>query len=87
MAGRGELGHNRGMATLVETAPLSIEDLDFRDEAAMDAFHEAWIESGRAKLLDDFRRLREMGIIDEFGNQLKTVIMPDMLDETADFGG
>ena len=33
------------------------------------------------------RRLREMGIIDEHGNQLKTVEPVDMLDPEADFGG
>jgi len=69
------------------TTPLNIASVDFRNEEEVNAFHEAWIASGQAKLQEDFRRLREMGIVDEQGNQLKTPIPPDMLDDTADFGG
>ena len=40
-----------------------------------------------AKMQDYFRRLREMGIVDAEGNQLKTIVPADMLDPDADFGG
>ncbi len=71
----------------VETKPLNIEDVDFEDEDAINAFDEALIDSGQAKFQDDCRRLREMGIIDAEGNQLKTIVPTDMLDPDADFGG
>ena len=75
------------MANTVAATPLNIELVNFDDEAELDAFHAAWMESGRAQVEDDFRRLREMGIIDEHGNQLITEVPPDMLDPDADFGG
>ena len=62
------------MPNTVETAKLNIEDVDFDDERAVDAFHEAWISTGQAKVQDDFRRLQEMGIVDAQGNQLKTYL-------------
>ena len=71
----------------VETTPLNIEDVDFDDNEAIKTFHEAWMASGHAKFQDDMRRLREMGIIDAEGNQLKTIVPADMLDPDADFGG
>ena len=75
------------MANTVETTPLNIEAVNLDDEREVDAFHEAWIATGQAKVQDDFRRLREMGIVDAHGNQLKTVVSADMLDANADFGG
>ena len=75
------------MANTTETTPLNFEAVDFDDDDAMDAFHEAWSETGQAKLQDDFRRLREMGIVDAQGRQLKTIVPADMLDDSADFGG
>ncbi len=75
------------MANTVETTPLNIETVNLDDEREVDAFHEAWIATGQAKVQDDFRRLREMGIVDARGNQLKTVVSADMLDANADFGG
>ena len=75
------------MANTVETSPLNIEAVNLDDECEVDAFHEAWIATGQAKVQDDFRRLREMGIVDAHGNQLKTVVSADMLDANADFGG
>ena len=74
------------MDNTVETK-LNIEAVDFEDEDAINAFDEALIASCQAKVQDDFRRLREMGIIDADGNQLKTVVPADMLDPDADFGG
>lgn len=74
------------MANTAET-PLNIELVNFHDEAEVDAFHKAWMAPGYAKMMDDFRRLREMGIVDEHGNQLVTEIPADMLDPDADFGG
>ena len=41
----------------------------------------------QAKVQDDFLRLRELGIVDANGNQLKTVLPADMLNADADFGG
>ena len=75
------------MADTVDTTTLNIEAVDLDDERELDAFHEAWIATGLAKVQDDFRRLREMGIVDAHGNQLKTVVSADMLDANADFGG
>jgi hypothetical protein len=75
------------MANTVETTTLNIETVNFDDEREVDAFHEAWIATGQAKVQDDFRRLREMGILDAQGKQLKTVVPSDMLDADADFGG
>ncbi|MBA3916689.1 MAG: hypothetical protein H0X25_23145 [Acidobacteriales bacterium] len=75
------------MANTVETTPLNIETVNLDDEHEIDAFHEAWISTGQAKVQDDFRRLREMGIVDAHGKQLKTVVSADMLDANADFGG
>ncbi len=75
------------MANTVETTPLNIETVNLDDEREVDAFHEAWISTGQAKVQDDFRRLREMGIVDAHGKQLKTVVSADMLDANADFGG
>ena len=69
------------------TTPLNIAAVDFKNEAEVSAFYEALFDLGRAKVLDDFRRLREMGIVDEHGNQLKTPIPADMLDDAAEFGG
>jgi hypothetical protein len=77
----------RGMANTVETTPLNIEAVNLDDEREVDAFHEAWIATGQFKVQEDFRRLREMGIVDAHGNQLKTVVPADMLDANADFGG
>lgn len=70
-----------------EIKSLNIENVNFDDEAEVDAFDEAWMATGQAKMLDDFRRLREMGIVDADGNQLKTIVPADMLDPDADFGG
>ena len=75
------------MGTTIQVKPLNFEEVDLDNEEEVDAFHEAWIASGQAKVQDDFRRLREMGIVDAEGNQLKTIISPDMLDPDADFGG
>ena len=75
------------MANTVETTTLNIETVNFDDEREVDAFHEAWIATGQAKVQDDFRLLREMGILDAQGKQLKTVVPSDMLDADADFGG
>ena len=72
---------------MVETTPLNIEAVNLDDEREVDAFHEAWITTGQAKVQDDFLRLRELGIVDANGNQLKTVVPADMLDADADFGG
>ena len=69
------------------TTPLNIASVNFKDQDEVTAFYDAWIESGQAKVQDDFRRLREMGIVDEQGNQLKLPIPADMLDDSADFGG
>jgi len=81
------IDNRRGMDNPVETKPLNIEDVDFEDEDAINAFDEALIDSGQAKFQDDCRRLQEMGIIDAEGNQLKTIVPADMLDPDADFGG
>jgi len=75
------------MANPVQVTPLNREAINWDDEAEVDAFYEAWMDSGQAKLQDDFRRLREMGLIDAEGNQLKTIVPDDMLDPEADFGG
>ncbi len=75
------------MANSVETTPLNIETVNFDDEREIDAFHEAWISTGQAKVQDDFRRLREMGIVDSHGKQRETIVPADMLDGDADFGG
>ena len=75
------------MANMVETTPLNIEAVNLDDEREVDAFHEAWITTGQAKVQDDFLRLRELGIVDANGNQLKTVLPADMLNADADFGG
>jgi hypothetical protein len=76
-----------GMDNTVETKPLNIEDVDFEDDDAIDAFDEALFAIGHVKMMDDFRRLQEMGIVDADGNQLKTIVPADMLDPDADFGG
>jgi len=78
--------NKRSMAD-TEIKSLNIENVNFDDEAEVDAFDEAWMATGQAKMLDDFRRLREMGIVDADGNQLKTIVPADMLDPDADFGG
>ncbi len=75
------------MADVVEGARLNVEAVDFDDPAQEEAFEEAWIAIGMEKVREDFRRLREMGIVDEEGRQLKTDLPPDMLDDSADFGG
>ena len=75
------------MAKMVETTPVNIEAVNLDDEREVDAFHEAWITTGQAKVQDDFLRLRELGIVDANGNQLKTVLPADMLNADADFGG
>lgn len=75
------------MANTVETVPLDIEAVNLDDEHEVDTFHEAWIATGRSKIQEDFRRLRELGIVDAHGNQVKTVVPADMLDANADFGG
>jgi hypothetical protein len=75
------------MANMVETTPLNIEAVNLDDEREVEAFHEAWIATGHAKVQDDFLRLRKLGIVDVNGNQLKTVVPADMLDANADFGG
>ncbi len=69
------------------TTPLNVDTIDWKNEEEVNAFHEAWIASGQAKLQEDFRRLREMGIVDAQGNWLKKPIVADMLDDSADFGG
>lgn len=61
--------------------------LDLKNEAEVTAFYDALFVLGRAKVLGDLRRLREMGIVDEDGHQLKTSIPADMLDDSANFGG
>ena len=75
------------MANTVETAPLNIEAVNWDDECELDAFHEAWMATGQTKVQEDFRRLREMGIVDAHGKQLKTIVPADMLDADAEFGG
>ena len=52
------------MANMVATTPLNIEAVNLDDEREVDAFHEAWITTGQAKVQDDFLRLRELGIVD-----------------------
>src|ERR1022692_5279276 len=63
------IDNGRGMSNMVETTPLNIEAVNLDDEREVDAFHEAWIDTGQAKVQDDFRRLREMGIVDAHGKQ------------------
>lgn len=75
------------MANTVLVTPLNIELVNLADQREVNTFHDAWIASGQEKMLDDFRRLREMGIVDAQGNQLKDVVPTDMLDPNADFGG
>ena len=75
------------MANMVETTPLNIEAVNLDDELEVDAFQEAWIDTGQDKVQDDCLRLLELGIVDMNGNQLKTVVPADMLDANADFGG
>lgn len=75
------------MANAVLVTPLNIELVNLADQREVNNFHDAWIASGQEKMLDDFRRLREMGIVDAQGNQLKDVVPTDMLDPNADFGG
>ena len=75
------------MAHTFETKPLNIETVNFDDERELDAFHESWIATGEAKVQADFRRLREIGIADADGKQLKTIDPADMLNATSDFGG
>jgi hypothetical protein len=75
------------MANMVEASPLNIEAVNLDDEREVDAFHEAWIATGETRVQGDFRRLRELGIVDVNGNQLKTAVPADMLDANADFGG
>ena len=75
------------MASAVETTLLNIETVNFDKESELDAFHDAWIATGQANVQEDFRRLREMGIVDAHGNQLKTAVLADMLDANSDFGG
>ena len=75
------------MANTVLVTPLNIELVNLADQREVNTFHDAWIASGQEKMLDDFRRLREMGIVDARGNQLKDVVPTDMLDPNADFGG
>ena len=75
------------MANTVETTPLNIEAVNLDDERELDVFHEAWIATGQAKVQDDFRRLRAMGIFDAHGKQLKTIVPAYMLNATSDFGG
>ena len=77
----------KAMTNMVEIVRLNIEDIDLEDEREVDTFHEAWIASGQSKVQDDFRRLREMGIVDACGQQVKTVVPADMLDSNADFDG
>ena len=75
------------MANTVLVTPLNIELVNLADQREVNTFHDAWIASGQEKMLDDFRRLREMGIVDARGNQLKDVVPTNMLDPNADFGG
>ena len=75
------------MANTVETKPLNIEAVNLDDEREVNACHEAWIATGQARVQRDFLRLRELGIVDAHGNQLKTGVPADMLDANADFGG
>ena len=75
------------MANAVLVTPLNIELVNLADQREVNTFHDAWIATGQEKMLDDFRRLREMGIVDAQGNQLKDVVPTDMLDPNADFGG
>ena len=60
---------------MVETTPLNIEAVKLDDEREVDAFHEAWIDTGQAKVQDDFLRLRELGIVDANGNQLTSIVV------------
>ena len=75
------------MANTVLVTPLNIELVNLADQREVNTFHDAWIATGQEKMLDDFRRLREMGIVDAQGKQLKDVVPTDMLDPNADFGG
>ncbi|MCC6366509.1 MAG: hypothetical protein IT165_23575 [Bryobacterales bacterium] len=67
--------------------PLNIEAVNLDNERELDAFHEAWIDSCEDKFQQDFRKLRELGIVDAEGRQLKAVVPEDMLDAQAEFGG
>ena len=71
------------MANTVETTPLNIEAVNLDDERELDAFHEAWIATGQAKVQEDFRRLREMGIVDAHGKQLKTIVHAKLFSTSA----
>jgi hypothetical protein len=82
-----ETDNGVGMANTIQTSPLNIEAVNLDDDREIDAFHEAWIATGQDKVQNDYRRLREMGMVDEHGNQLKTVVSADMVDADADFGG
>jgi len=52
------------MANTPAATLLDIEAANLDDEREVDAFHNAWIATGRAKVPDDFRRFRETGIDD-----------------------
>jgi hypothetical protein len=57
------------------------------DQAEIQEFTRLWIDSCRPQVEEDLRRLRQLGVVDEQGKRISTVVPEDMKDPGMDFGG
>jgi len=70
------------------TKRLTLEDVDFDDDAEMDAFFEQVIASGLERVRADVAELQAMGLMDSEGKLLNSELPPDMREGSdRDFGG
>ena len=70
------------------TKQLRLEDVDFDDDAQLDAFTEQLITAGMERVRAETEELRRRGLIDENGNLLLKELPPDMRPGSdRDFGG
>ena len=61
--------------------------MNLDDQAEIDEFTRLWIASCRPQVEEDLRRLRQLGVVDEHGKRISTVVPEDMKDPGKDFGG
>ncbi len=58
---------------------LTLADIDPRDERQWNRWRVATLRKARTRIMREFRRMRDLGILDDQGNLISGDLPPDML--------
>lgn len=73
---------------MLATKRISLETVDFRDDAQVDAFYEQIIAEGMARVRAETAELQAKGVLDSEGRLIDSELPEDMRpDSGLDFGG